>query len=558
MTLSDFKKRYHWNPSENWIGGGGFGSVYKARDTMDNRRYVAIKISEVKPEFGDYTLQREFDLVKDLPEHRNIARYKDCFRFQTEMGLYDFAVLKYYESGNLEQFLESRKTPLHEDGIYSLVEGILQGIYFLHQNEIIHRDIKAQNVLIDREDGVWVSKIADFGVSRESNMDISISRGIAISYPYAAPEQLPSNDFNAPKIRSNVDLWAIGVMIYRIVMNGNPFVHPSDKALGKDGARIELIRRIWNVELPAALDEMPQPYQAIVRRCLIKDVSKRAQNAGELLQLLNPDDKRVIPPLPVKRMKRSGDSSLNSLKPQPFMPEVGTQLISKPPAKTLWIGGGLLLTLGLATFLYKMDDLGRGKSPEMPSNALIPPSTPVLLDTTARIVVPVPESVPIVNTPNPNPNVPLVAPKPTVLPPVTAVKPPIVEPKPDKVPENGVQIAPQPIPAPTKIETPTVANEPEDNKVYDANEVKMQEVTWKVLDKLEGLEAGQLLVMKLIVNKLGQVEQAEFDPNRSGNMDADRDRLCIANAKKLAMTLRGTAKKNGKPVRFSLMLTAKK
>ncbi|MEO0042741.1 MAG: hypothetical protein RL329_2189, partial [Bacteroidota bacterium] len=174
-----------------------------------------------------------------------------------------------------------------------------------------------------------------------------------------------------------------------------------------------------------------------------------------------------------------------------------------------------------------------------------------LLDTTARIVVPAP--APIVNTPNPN--VPLVAPKPTVLPPVTALKPPIVLPK---TPENEVQAVPQPIPSPTKVETPTVANEPEDNKVYDANEVKMQDVTWKVLDKLEGLEAGQLLVMKLIVNKLGQVEQAEFDPNRSGNMDADRDRLCIANAKKLAMTLRGTAKKNGKPVRFSLMLTAKK
>jgi serine/threonine protein kinase len=531
MTLIDFKKRYQWNPDENWIGGGGFGSVYKARDTMDNRRYVAVKVSEVKPAFGDYTLKREFELVKDLPVHRNIARYKECFRFATDTGVYDFAVLKYYESGNLEQFLDAQRKPLTEEEIYTLVDGILQGIYFLHQQGIIHRDIKAQNVLIDREDGIWVPKIADFGVSRASNMDISISRGMAISYPYAAPEQLPANDFdkNVPKIRSNVDLWAIGVMIYRIVAGVNPFLPPNHQMMNRDAVRIELIRRIWKAELPTALDAIPEPYHAIIRRCLVKDASKRVQDAGELLKLLNPDYKP-------KRIVIEGVTEK--------LPVVASKL----PTRALLLGAGMALTLGLATFLYQQADKFSSKEAVLISSketiTSMPLDTNPPADTT---VLPALVQKPILEVSEPK-IVSKVGSKQTPVPPQQPLKPNVLPPTAPKV-DN---------PTP-KTEIPPVLSE-EDNAIYDGMSksagLQFGANLNPILNlSLDCLDAGQFLRIKLIFNKLGQVESAELESN---NLDTERDGDCIAKAKSKVRNFKCTAKKNGKSVRFSLLSFAEK
>jgi serine/threonine protein kinase len=550
MTLQDFKKQYQWNPKENWIGGGGFGSVYKARDTMDNRRYVAIKISEVKPEFGDYTLQREFDLVKDLPEHQNIARYKKCFRFETDTGVYDFAVLKYYEAGNLEQFLEAQPKLRSED-IYTLVDGLLQGIYYLHQNGIIHRDIKAQNVLIDREDGIWVPKIADFGVSRESDMDISISRGMAISYPYAAPEQLPPNDLNAqtPKIRSNVDLWAIGVMIYRVVAGVNPFLPPNPQMMTRDAVRIELIRRIWKVELPEALETIPEPYQAIIKRCLVKEPSKRVQDAGELLQLLDPERKQIHKPRREEKPKPFSE-------PKPTVePIIGlTELSpkrSKWSVKSLLLGVGIVFLFGLAVFgLYQQTDKF---SPKVENATVSPPEVTVPI----RIVA----SAPDTNVPKVSPTVTETAVLPVAKPAtpiIIASKPstPVPQPKLATIPTTNVPAKP-PV---QLVETPTVApavlEDDKDNTVYNAKDLKF-EGRLELKLHLDCLESGQFLSIKLNVNKLGTVENIELVPN-SSNLDADKDKACIDIAKNKARSFHAIATKNGKRVRYTLVLDAHK
>ena len=238
MTLPEFKSRY-----TGWqhIGSGGFATVYRALDE-ETGRYIALKKADVQPEFNHFTLQREVELVNKMPLHPNIARYDACYRFPGDLaGEVDVAVLKYYEYGNLEKFLTEQN--LTEPEKRTVIKGILQGVAFLHQNRCIHRDLKAQNILIHREDGIWVPKIADFGLSRETTNDQSIlNSSIGISFEYAAPEQIQNRN-----IQKTVDLWALGVIIYRIIAGELPF-QSSESAQGRSnrGAQLELSKKIVN------------------------------------------------------------------------------------------------------------------------------------------------------------------------------------------------------------------------------------------------------------------------------------------------------------------------
>lgn len=206
MTYKEFKERYSFNPKDSAhnLGIGGFAKVFKAYDTVQDR-YVAIKRSEVKPEFKQFTLQREVEVANAIPAHDNVAQYETCYRFESMDAEVDFAVLRYYEEGNINQLLQN-KTLTHLEK-RQLIRGILRGIQHLHQQKFIHRDIKGGNILVSREQGVWQPKIADFGLSKEvkSKTDTRsvFNSSIGVSYHYAAPEQITGDS----KILPNVDLW---------------------------------------------------------------------------------------------------------------------------------------------------------------------------------------------------------------------------------------------------------------------------------------------------------------------------------------------------------------
>ncbi|MEN9613233.1 MAG: hypothetical protein RLZZ628_4047 [Bacteroidota bacterium] len=287
MNQEEFRNRYRFDPNRDYIGGGGFGKVYRAYD-FAKRHYVAIKVSEVKQEWKHFTLQREVEIVNKMPLHQNVARYDSCHRFNMGMvGTMDFAVLKYYENGNLEKFLQNHL--LSDLETEQMIRGILEGVLFLHKNHIIHRDLKSQNILIDREDGIWVPKITDFGLSRQVTQDSTGTNSVVgISFAYAAPEQIQ----NRP-IQQNVDLWAAGVIIYRIISGELPF-KSGDKTEDRENtqSQMELCRKITHGELPEKLKSLPEPYKTLIYKCLVVDVKKRAQRADDLLQFLD----TYIPP----------------------------------------------------------------------------------------------------------------------------------------------------------------------------------------------------------------------------------------------------------------------
>lgn len=316
MTYEEFRKRYHYEPSKlsspendeafGRLGEGGFGSVFKGWDTVENQ-WVAIKVSPVRAEPNDLSLQREVQMANQLPRHTNIARYEFCERFTTVYGVVDMAVLKYYKEGNLAELLKNRS--LSQDEKDSIIGGILSGLSHLHHHHMAHRDLKPQNILIARTPyGKYVALITDFGLSKVvRDQDLAatstafLNSTIAGSVYYMAPEQLANN-----RMRFNVDLWAFGVILFELMTGQRPFT--GDSGSSSETERSQIIQRINNVAIPSQFDQIPDPYQTMIRNCLVRDVDQRIQTADALLRLFAPHTDLDLP-----------DESIESVEILPFV-----------------------------------------------------------------------------------------------------------------------------------------------------------------------------------------------------------------------------------------------
>ncbi len=282
MTYDEFLKRYQFDTQDKQalLGAGGFASVYKAYDSVQ-KRYVAIKVAEVKHE--KFNLQHEKQIVDEFESHKNIVRYGNCYRFQFMPVRYDFAILKFYEEGNLNDVIA--KYMLAPEQKHQIIKGILKGVAHLHEHHIIHRDLKPQNILMEREGNKWVPKLTDFGLSKlsDSNTRSVENSSIGLSIAYAAPEQIQNRD-----IRPNVDLWAVGVCAYHLMVGELPF--DASRTMSQESWNLEISSLIVKGKLPVKINTVSEPYRTIIKKCLTVDNSKRAQKAAELLTLLESDE----------------------------------------------------------------------------------------------------------------------------------------------------------------------------------------------------------------------------------------------------------------------------
>jgi len=284
-TFRDFRQRYPIRPNDPGalLGTGSYGRVFKVEDQLETE-WVAIKISEFKGN-DSKSLKAEVELARRVPRQANIARYDACYRLETDTSISDFAVMKFYPDGNLADLL--RRESLTSDQIYDITRGILLGLQHLHRHRIVHRDFKPANILISRDNaGRFIPKIADFGLSKlvtddeldSSDFDLSDGRGTP---SYKAPEQIEGS-----RVSFNLDLWAFGVILYEMLTGEKPF--RSDlRNSSEQSVRREIEKKIITVELPERLNAIQEPYQTIIRRCLLRDIHERARKETELLDLLD-------------------------------------------------------------------------------------------------------------------------------------------------------------------------------------------------------------------------------------------------------------------------------
>ncbi|MCP1386368.1 protein kinase [Runella sp. S5] len=342
--------------------------MFKVEDQVETE-WVAIKISEYRQN-DTKSLKAEVELAQKVPRHANIARYDACYRLETDTGVSDFAVMKYYPDGNLADLLKRNK--LSDKELRDIIQGILEGLKHLHQQRIVHRDFKPANILISRgQNGRFVTKIADFGLSKlvsqdevdSSDFDLSDGRGTP---SYKAPEQIEGG-----RVSFNLDLWAFGVILYEMLTGEKPFSVGTQSS--EPTLRREIERKITSVQLPDRLHTIPEPYQGMIRRCLVKDIRQRVRKADELLELL--DKPLINSPLPSKTIEKPSvlpaDATDVYVKPKRKVQEAQTDVYSskvvvkKPEiqskSKNMWfwglIGGVAIVLLGIGFFQKQVNQL---------------------------------------------------------------------------------------------------------------------------------------------------------------------------------------------------------
>lgn len=387
MTAEDFYLRFDFNPSisGSLLGRGGFSSVYKVYDKA-RKRYVAIKRSEVGV-FSKFDLEREVKLANEIEHHPNIIKYENVERISDRAGVYDYAILKYYVEGNLDNVLSNHT--LSDKERRQILTGILKGLAHLHKVPIIHRDLKAANVLMDRDlEGNWVPVIADFGLSRMVDADMSYvlnNSQIAITPNYASPEQYTEND----ALRPNTDLWAFGVMTYKMIMGRLPFRIDGENPEKDTSNRIRTM--VLAGKLPKDIANIQEPYKSIIQKCLVVNPEKRVKRAEELLMLLR-EPELVKPPEPVtrtapiagfdgktqlkgKEIKAAFDppTQVRMTEPEIVVPEPPKPKSNKIGNALLWTG---LLLLLAGSFYWAITYFSKPSDPDTSENVVVIDSLP--------------------------------------------------------------------------------------------------------------------------------------------------------------------------------------
>lgn len=300
MTQEEFFKRYTYSPSRDRIGGGGFGTVYKAYDNVLHRE-VAIKVSEVKTTADGkktFSLKDEFEALNHVPQHPNIANYEAFYSFEMPNGIFDYAVMQYYPDGNLNNAIKQGLSDAQKEDIATQ---LLEGIAFLHQHKVVHRDLKPGNILIVKHGGRIIPLITDFGLSKAAELSDGsmFTNSFGGGTPrYSSPEQLQGQP-----LRLNTDLWSYGSIMFEI-FTGKQLFSPGSGAANSAQADMEIFNKIIRGDVQG-LGTMPEKWRRVAERCLVMDPAKRAKSAEELQCILNDDEEATevagldSPPKPV-------------------------------------------------------------------------------------------------------------------------------------------------------------------------------------------------------------------------------------------------------------------
>jgi TRAF2/NCK-interacting kinase len=193
------------------VGNGTYGQVYKGRH-VKTQQLAAIKIMNINEE-EEEEIKMEINMLKRYSHHRNIATYYGAFiqKLPSTSGKHDqlWLVMEFCGSGSITELIKNTKgLTLKEEWIAYICREILNGLAHLHKNNVIHRDIKGQNVLLTDSAEV---KLVDFGVSAQLDRTVG-RRNTFIGTPYwMAPEVIACDENPDATYDARSDLWSLGI-----------------------------------------------------------------------------------------------------------------------------------------------------------------------------------------------------------------------------------------------------------------------------------------------------------------------------------------------------------
>jgi eukaryotic-like serine/threonine-protein kinase len=248
------------------LGSGGMSTVYLARDTTLDRS-VAVKILHREMSEQADQLQRfrqEARAVAKL-SHPNVVAVIDA----GEDGGHPYIVFEYVEGETLKQRINRVGALDAQEALAYAIE-VARGLTVAHNRNMVHRDIKPQNVLIDSEGR---AKLTDFGISRQLEQDGMTATGRVLgTTDYVAPEQAMGHP-----VDQRSDIYSLGVVLYEMLTGQVPF--SADSQVG-------VAMKHVNEELPDVQQRRPELSAAaamVVERATAKDPDQRYQQVGELI-----------------------------------------------------------------------------------------------------------------------------------------------------------------------------------------------------------------------------------------------------------------------------------
>ena len=255
------------------IGVGGMAKVYKATDRL-LQRDVAIKI--LKDQYAeDNEFVKKFSneaLSAARLTHVNIVSVYDIGEDLIEGKKIHYIVMEYVNGETLKDLIDRKKIISNHDIIDYSIQ-ISQALNQAHSSNIVHRDIKPQNILMDR---YGLLKVTDFGIARVStNATITYTSSILGTVHYISPEQAKGKF-----VDEKSDLYSLGVVMYEMATGKVPF--DADNSVG-----IAVMHIQDEPESPIKLNENLSPrLNDIIMKLLEKDPQKRFKNANELIRAL--------------------------------------------------------------------------------------------------------------------------------------------------------------------------------------------------------------------------------------------------------------------------------
>lgn len=264
------------------LAQGGMSLLLRGRQTLLDQP-VAIKVMNANM-VGNRELRERF-----VREARILASLQvpQITRVYDAGSLKDgrlYLVLELLQGENLETISERSKLALPLAA--NLLMQVCDGLIAAHDKGIIHRDLKPENVFIVTSDsGEPVAKLLDFGIAKDTadNKEVTGTYTIVGSPLYVPPEQIVSSR----TVDRRADIWAMGIMLYQLVLQRHPFEDPS-LAL--------LLHKIQNAPLPPFPPDSDPMFEVIIERCLAKRPEDRYQTANELKEALASLAESLPPP----------------------------------------------------------------------------------------------------------------------------------------------------------------------------------------------------------------------------------------------------------------------
>lgn len=247
------------------LGEGGMANVYLAEDIILQRK-VAVKILRLDLQKEPQTLarfQREALATSEL-SHPNIVMVLDV---GTDHGL-PYMVMEYVDGPDLKDYI-LQNSPLDLHDVIRIMDQILSAMTLAHKHNVIHRDLKPQNILMDKHGNI---KIADFGIAVALNQNSITQTNSALgSVHYMSPEQTRGG-----LITKQSDIYSLGIILYELITGSVPFNGDSAVAIALKHAQ-EPIPSIKEKD-----NQVPQPLENVVLKATAKDPRDRYISALEM------------------------------------------------------------------------------------------------------------------------------------------------------------------------------------------------------------------------------------------------------------------------------------